>query len=266
MRNIAMTVSYDGTAYNGFQTQPDGRTIQDKLESAILMLTGETLKITGSGRTDAGVHAMGQVFNFVTDSRIPIERWCLAMNSRLPRDIVVLAAREVPLEFHSRHSARRKTYRYTINANRFPDVVHRNFQFHHPTRLDIEAMKDALPSLVGEYDFTSFTSLKSPLSSHVRTIYRAALSTERSSHPYLSDEQGIVHIELTGNGFLYNMVRIIVGTLLDIGEGKRKSGEMAAIRDARDRSCAGPTAMAHGLMLWNVEYDEEISQFHNHIR
>lgn len=123
MRNLLMKVNYDGTNYDGFQTQPKGNTIQDRLEQAILHLTGEELKITASGRTDAGVHAYGQPFNFTTSSRIPLERWCLALNARLPQDIVVTEAREVPLTFHSRRGAKRKTYRYTINGNRFPGSV-----------------------------------------------------------------------------------------------------------------------------------------------
>jgi tRNA pseudouridine38-40 synthase len=256
MRNICMVVSYDGTAYYGFQTQPGGNTIQDKIESAIRSLTGETVSIIGSGRTDAGVHALGQVFNFKTESRIPVERWCLALNSWLPDDIVVLSAREVPPDFHARYAAKRKTYRYTINTNRFPDVVHRRFQLHHPAPLDLNAMREALQFIVGEHDFTSFTSTKSPLSSHVRTIYEAEIATETMQNPNLPDPGEVIHIYLTGNGFLYNMVRIIVGTLIEIGEGKRKSSEMTEILAARDRSCAGPTAMAHGLMLWKVEYDE----------
>ncbi|GJM71467.1 hypothetical protein HMSSN036_36830 [Paenibacillus macerans] len=141
MRNLLMAVSYDGTNYYGFQTQPGGNTVQDHLEAAIFGLTGERVKIHGSGRTDAGVHARQQPFNFPTAAKIPVERWCLALNSRLPSDIRVTSAREVPLSFHSRRSAKRKTYRYTINGNRFPDVFQRNYQLHHYGRLDIEAMR-----------------------------------------------------------------------------------------------------------------------------
>lgn len=144
MRNLLMKVNYDGTHYDGFQTQPQGNTIQDKLEHAILHLTGETLKITGSGRTDAGVHAYGQPFNFITSSQIPLERWCLALNARLPQDIVVTEAWEVPLSFHSRRGAKRKTYRYTINGNRFPDPFQRRWQHHHPMKLDIPAMEQGV--------------------------------------------------------------------------------------------------------------------------
>lgn len=253
VRNIRFVVSYDGTAYSGFQTQPSGNTIQDQLEAAIRMLTGEEVKLTASGRTDAGVHARGQVCNFHTHSSIPVERWSLALNSRLPKDIVVVGADEVPYEFHARKSAKRKTYRYTIRTGRFPDVFQRAFQFHHPARLDAAAMREAIECLEGEHDFTSFCSVKTEAESHVRTIYEANLEdipeSGETAHP-----AGLLRISITGNGFLYNMVRIIVGTLIEIGEGKRPSSEMRDILLAKERDRAGPTAVAHGLMLWRVEY------------
>jgi tRNA pseudouridine38-40 synthase len=253
VRNIRFTVSYDGTAYSGFQTQPSGNTIQDRLEAAIRMLTGESVKVTASGRTDAGVHARGQVCNFFTESSIPIERWSLALNSRLPRDIVVLHAEEAPLEFHARKSAKRKTYRYTIRRSKFPDVFQRAYQFHHPGKLDVPAMREALSAIVGEHDFTSFCSIHAEAESHVRTIYEAGI-VEIPDPDALQESSGVLQITITGNGFLYNMVRIIVGTLIEIGEGKRPASEMADILRARDRDRAGPTAVAHGLTLWRVEY------------
>ncbi|ANE46811.1 tRNA pseudouridine synthase A [Paenibacillus swuensis] len=256
MRNLCMVVSYDGTKYFGFQTQPDGNTIQDRIEESIFRLTGEKLKITASGRTDAGVHARGQVFNFYTESVIPIERWCLALNNRLPDDIVILRATEVSEAFHSRRTAKKKTYCYTINANRYPDVFHQHLQFHHPTRLNVEEMQDSLKHLVGEHDFTSFASRKSTKESHVRTIYEARLVHEVDHTSYLSDQLGILKLYVTGNGFLHNMVRIIVGTLLKVGEGKWSSHDMLRILEGKDRSLAGPTAVAQGLMLWEVFYEE----------
>jgi tRNA pseudouridine38-40 synthase len=240
-----MRVAYDGTSYYGFQSQPQGNTIQDHLQHAIRVLTGEEIQIISSGRTDAGVHARDQVVNFLTSSSIPIERWCLALNSRLPEDIVVWEAAEVPPDFHARKSAKRKTYRYTINTNRFPDVFQRNFQYHHPRALDLSAMSEALKYFIGEYDFTSFCSPKTQKESRIRTIYDARLLTD----------DGIYTIELTGSGFLYNMVRIIVGTLVEIGEGKRESSQIPRILGALDRNCAGPTSIAKGLMLWEVCYD-----------
>jgi len=289
LRNICLLVSYDGTRYHGFQTQPDGNTIQDRLEDAIRKLTGEEVRVTGSGRTDAGVHARGQVAHFHTSSRIPAERWALALNSRLPGDIVVLGAAEVDPSFHARRDAVSKTYRYTVNTRRFPDVFRRRYEYHHPTPLDCAAMREGLCHLVGEHDFTSFASTHSAAPHHVRTIFSARLIVEPEGGPGgaadtsdgLADTQGgqdvglhgggtggaagnaapekvrgLIHLELTGNGFLYNMVRIIVGTLLEVGEGKRPPDEIAEILAAKDRSLAGPTAPAHGLVLWRVDYDE----------
>lgn len=256
MRNLLMTVSYEGTNYYGFQTQPGGNTVQDCLEEAIRQLTGETIKIHGSGRTDAGVHAKEQPFHFFTESQIPVERWVLALNGRLPADIRVITAKEVAEDFHSRRSAKRKTYRYSINANRIPDVFWRNFQLHHPGKLDVSAMREGLSYLLGTHDYTSFASRHSTKASHVRTIYEANLELDADPHYSGSNEQGIIHIYLTGSGFLQHMVRIIVGTLLEVGEGKRKPEDMKTILEARNRKAAGPTAESKGLMLWKVEYEE----------
>ncbi|SMF69124.1 tRNA pseudouridine38-40 synthase [Paenibacillus uliginis N3/975] len=255
MRNLLMKVSYDGTNYNGFQTQPGGNTVQDLLEDAIELLSGEKLKITASGRTDAGVHARGQVFNFYTASKIPVERWCIALNSRLSEDIVVTDAVEVPLEFHSRREAKQKTYRYTINANQFPDLFNRRYQFHHHGRLDITAMEEGLRHLIGTHDFTTFASRKSTKPSHVRTIYDAWIETDTSMCRPGTRDQGIIHTYVTGSGFLQHMVRIIMGTLMEVGEGKRTPESISVILEAKNRATAGPTAMSTGLMLWDVEYD-----------
>jgi tRNA pseudouridine38-40 synthase len=251
-----MRVSYDGTRYNGFQTQPDGRTIQDHLEKAIKMLSGEDVKIIASGRTDAGVHAYGQVFNFSSLSTIPVERWAMALNTRLPADIIVIEAIEVSNLFHSRHSAKRKTYRYTVNANQFIDVFQRHTQFHHHGRLDIESMKSAIKYFIGAYDFTSFASRRSTKTSHIRTLFEAYIVVDDSMIRSTSSDQGIIYTYFTGSGFLQHMVRIIMGTLLEVGEGKKSPLEIPGIIAALDRSQAGPTAEGKGLMLWDVEYSE----------
>ncbi|MNB67191.1 tRNA pseudouridine synthase A [compost metagenome] len=256
MRNLFMKVTYDGTHYFGFQTQPEGNTVQDMLEQAIAHLTGETVKITASGRTDAGVHAYGQPFNFETASQIPLERWCLALNARLPEDIVVTEAYEVPLSFHSRRAAKRKTYRYTINGNRFPDPFQLRYQFHHPVALDVPAMEAGLKRLIGTYDYTSFASRKSTKTSHVRTIFSAHMEIDRSMCRPDSSDQGVIHTYITGSGFLQHMVRIIMGTLIQVGEGKRKQEDITGILAACNRAAAGPTAMAKGLALWNVSYED----------
>lgn len=260
MRNIGLVISYDGTNYNGFQSQPFGNTIQDKLQEAINSLTGETIKVTGSGRTDAGVHARGQVVNFFTASAIPIERWQMALNSRLPQDIVVREAVELPESFHARKGAINKTYRYSIYNNRVPDVFGQRYKLFHYGILDLDSMKEALPYLCGEHDFTSFCSRKAVKQSYVRTLFDAKLTVESNDVHGESavggGHHGTIHIDLTGSGFLYNMVRIIVGTLLEVGEGKRKPEDIKQILAARDRLAAGPTAPARGLCLMEVVYPD----------
>lgn len=256
MRNLCMKVSYDGTAYSGFQSQPNGRTIQDELERALSTITGETIRIISAGRTDAGVHAKGQVVNFFTASTMPIQRWCLAVNTLLPRDIVALDIAEVPDHFHARHTDSRKTYVYTINNYRTVDVFQRHYQYHHPVPLDVSAMQQALAQLVGTHDFTSFCSHKSTKQSHVRTIYDAKIEVETLN--YRTDPGQLLHIIVAGNGFLYHMVRIIAGTLLHVGEGKIDPAHIEQILHAKDRSLAGPTAAAHGLTLVDITYDEPV--------
>ncbi len=255
VRNLLMTVCYDGSNYYGFQTQPGGNTIQDCLEAAIRNLTGEAVKIHGSGRTDAGVHARQQPFHFITSSKIPVERWCLALNMRLPADIRVTSAEEVDLEFHARRSAKRKTYRYAINANRVPDVFQRSYQLHHPGKLDVTAMQQGLTYLIGTHDYTSFASRHSTKASHVRTVDEARIELDTSLAIPGTRDQGVIHLYISGNGFLQHMVRIIVGTLLEVGQGKRPPGQMKQILEAKDRKAAGPTAESKGLMLWSVEYE-----------
>lgn len=252
MRNVKITLSYDGTGYNGFQSQPQGNTIQDKIEEAIASLTGEQVKLVSSGRTDAGVHARRQVINFMTASAVPVERWCLALNARLPGDIVALQACEVPLTFHARRDAVSKTYCYKIRYGKFRDVFRRHHEYHYYSKLDLDAMGKALSILRGTHDFTSFCSTRSDKPSHVRTLYDTRLDYVPDGMPELTG--GCIHIYLTGNGFLYNMVRIVVGTLLQIGEGKKTVQQMAEILEGKNRALAGPTAMSHGLTLWDVEY------------
>jgi len=269
-RNICLVIGYDGSAYSGFQSQPNGNTVQDRLEEAIRLLTGDRTHVTGAGRTDAGVHARKMAVNFYTQSQIPIERWAVALNTRLPEDIAVHSAHEVPEPFHARRHAIRKTYRYTINCRKFPDLFRRKYEFHHPTPLNVEAMKAGLQHLIGEHDFTSFTSPLSTKPHHVRTVFEARMVSEPLGDAvptyleqfdelrYAGKSRGVYHIFITGNGFLYQMVRIIVGTILQVGEGKRMPEEIASILESRDRSKAGPTAVPHGLTLWNIEYDNNL--------
>jgi tRNA pseudouridine38-40 synthase len=258
MRNVRLTISYEGTGYSGFQVQPDQPSIQAELERAISSVSGEAIKMIGSGRTDAGVHARGQVVNFYTSSRLPIHRWCPALNAHLPDDIVVWDAEEVPEGFHARKSAKRKTYCYTINANRYLDPLQRHTELHHPGPLDLPAMEAAMHELVGEHDFTSFCSVRASSESKVRTIYEAKLFRDPVPGMEKSPGLGKIRLFFTGNGFLYNMVRIMAGTILQVGEGKLKASELALIIQGKDRSLAGPTAKANGLTLWHVSYEENV--------
>lgn len=256
MRNVRITVSYEGTRYNGFQVQPNQPTVQGKLIEAISAITGEAdIALHGSGRTDSGVHAKAQVANFMTASRLPADRWCQALNSRLPDDIVVWEAADVPETFHARKSAKRKTYEYTINANRYPDPLMRHLELHHPGPLDIDAMAEAIRHFQGEHDFTSFCSSRSVSESKVRTLFEAEMTVEPVAGMPSVQGAGRIRFYFTGNGFLYNMVRIMAGTLLAVGEGKLPASQIQSILEAKDRSLAGPTAKAYGLSLWLVHYD-----------
>lgn len=248
MKRLCMIVAYDGSDYHGFQIQPNAITIQEVLQQTLHHITGEHIHVSGSGRTDAGVHARGQVIHFCTNSPIPTERWTRIMNSHLPDDILVKETREVPPTFHARKSASRKTYRYTIRNSQLPDIFRRKYELHVPRPLDWEAMESGLKQLIGEHDFTSFTSSRTDKINRVRTLFDCWIKQE-------ANDPEVRHIYLCGNGFLYNMVRNIVGTLLEIGRGALKSSDMAAIMAARDRTCAGPTAPPHGLALWEVQYD-----------
>ena len=244
MKNIKIEVSYDGTAYSGFQIQPNAKTVQEELEKAISRLTNEEPKVIGSGRTDAGVHANKQVCNFKTNSSIPIERWRIALNSVLPEDIVVRHVEEVDCEFHARFGVKKKTYRYSIDNAEIPDVFKRNFAWHIPYSLDIEKMQEASRYFLGEHDFSAFASIKTVVKDKQREIYDFEIWNEGS----------FIYFQVTGNGFLYNMVRIMVGTLIEIGKNKRNKEEIKEMLLSKNRSNSGITAPAKGLILWDVTY------------
>jgi tRNA pseudouridine38-40 synthase len=258
VRNLRCIISYDGSQYAGFQSQPKKNTIQNKLEQAIYQLTKENIKVISSGRTDSGVHARGQVINFHTSSTIPLEKWCIALNVNLPDDIVVLYTEEVPMKFNSRKLAKLKTYEYKIRVSKVPDVFQSRFELFHPTPLNVDAIEKALSFIEGEHDFTSFCSMRTEKLHKVRTIHKAwiELIPEINNYGYRNI---LVKIYFKGNGFLYHMIRIIVGTLIQIGEGKREITDMKSILEAKERKFAGPTADAHALSLWSVEYDNGIS-------
>ena len=245
MRNIKLTIEYDGKDFNGWQKQPTKLNIQGTIEQAIKIVTGEEVDLMASGRTDAGVHAFGQVANFKTNSNIPIEKIPIALNSNLKKSIRIISAEEVDERFHSRLTCKRKTYRYVINNSGFSSAIYRNLETHIPQKLDIEKMKQAAKYFEGEHDFKAFKSSGTSGKNSVRTIYKAEVRKE---------EDNII-IELTGNGFLYNMVRIISGTLLDVGLGKIKPEEIPEIIESKDRQRAGRTLPAHGLYLVQVVYN-----------
>lgn len=246
MRNIKLIIEYDGKEFNGWQKQPNKLNIQGTIEQAIKNITGEEVDLTASGRTDAGVHAFGQVANFKTNSNIPIEKFPVALNSNLKRSIRIISAEEVDKRFHSRLTCKKKTYRYVINNSEFSSAIYRNLETHIPQKLDIEKMKEAVKYFEGEHDFKSFKSSGTSSKSSVRTIYKAVVCEGLNNR---------IYIELTGNGFLYNMVRIISGTLVEVGLGKINPEDIDKIIKAKDRSLAGKTLPPQGLYLLNVEYE-----------
>ncbi|GIQ71223.1 tRNA pseudouridine synthase A [Xylanibacillus composti] len=248
-------VSYAGTHFEGFQKQPRGRTVQGELESAIEKVTGQPTEVHGSGRTDSGVHAHGQVFSFYSDASIPPERWPAVLHRWLPQDIVVLKSAEAPSAFHPRYAAIGKTYRYSIWNSRVSHLFSRAFVYHHPVQLDVSRMNDALSHLIGRHDFTSFCSVRTASTkSRIRTLRQAEVVEEPV--PYPPSTGRLLHLYVSGSGFLYNMVRIIAGTLIQVGEGKRNPEQMRSILADRNRQAAGPTARAEGLTLLSVDYGE----------
>ncbi len=245
MRNIKLTIEYDGKDFNGWQKQPNKLNIQGTIEQAIKCITGEDVELNASGRTDAGVHAIGQVANFKTDSKIPIEKFAIAINSRLKKSIVIKKAEEVDERFHSRLSCKKKTYRYIINNSEEGSAIYRNLETHIPQKLDVSKMEQAVKYFEGEHDFKAFKASGTSSKSSVRTIYEAKV--------YQKDEK--IFIELTGNGFLYNMVRIIAGTLVDVGMGKIEPEEITQIINEGKRENAGKTLPPNGLYLLKVMYE-----------
>ncbi|MEM9185754.1 MAG: tRNA pseudouridine(38-40) synthase TruA [Planctomycetota bacterium] len=245
MHRLKLTVAYDGTDFAGWQHQPSERTVQGVLESAWHAITGEAVGVTASGRTDAGVHAEGQVVGVATRTGIAPEQLRRALNAKLPDDVVVRLVESAPDSFHATHDALRKTYRYQVHNSRQRPLFDRRYVWHVPTAdLDAAAMGQGGAALVGRYDFACFESAGSERSSTVRTVTR--LNVARSGDR--------VDIEVTGDGFLYNMVRAIAGTLVEVGRGARPAAWVAEVLASRDRSAAGPTAPASGLVLQSVEY------------
>jgi len=245
MRNIQLIIEYDGTNYCGWQIQKKGVGVQEKIGASIEQITQRSAKVIGSGRTDAGVHALGQSANFITESTIPISRIPMALNSNLPRDIRIIQAKERSIEFHSRYHAIGKIYQYKILNNQYGSALDRNKVFHVSHTLNVIEMKRAAAVFLGTHDFTAFSSANSSIKNKIRTIMK--------SHIEVHGDQILYTVQ--GSGFLYNMVRIIVGTLIGVGMGKIDPESIPDIIQSKNRINAGPTAAAHGLYLQEVLYE-----------
>lgn len=244
MRRFKVTVEYDGTDFAGFQYQVGQRSVQAELERAILRLTGQSVRVDGAGRTDAGVHALGQVVSFGADTRIPRERLPFALNSVLPKDVRAVRAEEVDVHFHARFSAKSRAYVYVILNRAQPSALFGRYTCHYPYPLDIAAMQEAARRLLGTQDFAAWANATAEVGSTVRTLSRCDVRSVRS----------FVLVRMEANAFLRGMVRTMVGTLLQVGSGRRTPEEIDAITQSRDRARAGPSAPAHGLCLVRVRY------------
>ncbi len=244
-----MKVSYDGTNYHGFQKQNRTglRTVQEALEEALGILTRENIVVHGSGRTDAGVHASCQVINFHSNTKIPAARFPLAVNSVLPPDIVVYQAEDVSADFHARFSARKKTYCYTIFNERQMSPFWRFYAYHVPVWLDVDKMREGADGFLGTHDFRAFCAKNTAVQNFTRTVFDCRIEKEGP----------LLRFFVQGNGFLYNMVRIITGTLMEIGKGRRESGEIPVLLAGRERKLVGQTLPPQGLCLVAVEYSEK---------
>lgn len=245
MRRVKIAVAYDGTNYCGWQLQPNGVTIEEILNREISRLTGEEIHMIGASRTDSGVHALGNVAVFDTGSRIPPERMAYAINQRMPEDIVIVHSEEVPLNWHPRYQREiTKTYEYHIYNSEMPNPLKRRYSAFVSFPMDIEKMREGAGYLVGEHDFASFCNVKTNVSDTVRTVYEIRITAEG---PNLT-------IRVRGNGFLYNMVRIIAGTLIRVGRGFYTPERIKDILDAKERTADGVTAPPNGLVLVRIEY------------
>lgn len=245
MRNIKLTIRYDGTHYAGWQSQKNGRAIQDVIQDAISKIIGERNHLTGSGRTDAGVHALAQIANFKTRSKIPLKNLQMALNTALPKDIVIYNVEEAGPKFDAQRSAKSKLYRYVIMNSNFLDPFLRRYAAKCFYLLDIKRMRQAAKYLVGRHDFRSFQAAGGVERNAVRTI----------KHITIEKDGDMIYIDIEANGFLYNMVRNIAGTLVEVGRGKFSVESVEEILRKKDRRCSGPTMPAKGLRLVRVSYN-----------
>jgi tRNA pseudouridine38-40 synthase len=246
MPKISCIIAYDGTNYSGYQIQPQKRTVQGEIEGALMKIhKGEQIRIHASGRTDTGVHAKGQTIHFDTSLHIPGNSWKKALNTLLPNDVYVHHSEEVSADFHARYDVVEKEYRYIVQNTIDPDIFKRNYVWHYPYKLNIQAIQEACNYFEGTHDFTTFSSAKATVKGNkIRTLYEVSCQQENDQ---------IVFV-FRGSGFLYNMVRILVGTLLDVGQEKIKPSAIMDMLESKDRNKAGKTAPPQGLYLWMVRY------------
>lgn len=246
MYKLKCTIQYDGSGFSGYQRQPQQRTVQGEIEKALTYISrGQTIETHCSGRTDAGVHAIGQVFHFETDLKIPIKQWKFVFNNALPEDIYMVKVEETSNDFHARYCATEKEYRYYILNESIPNVFKRNYVHQYTHTLDREAMRRACAYFVGKHDFTTFSSAKS-------TVKGSKVRELRSLE--LKEDGNVIELIFKGNGFLYHMVRIISGVILDIGRGKYQPEDIPELFEQKNRSAVGRTLSSTGLYLWNVAY------------
>lgn len=244
MRNIKLLIQYEGTAYAGWQRQDNALGIQEVIEEAIKKVTGEEVRLIGSGRTDRKVHALGQVANFHTSSQIPGHKFKYALNIKLPEDIQIIKSKEVDKNFHSRYDAKGKRYKYIIYNSPLANPIYRNFSYHIDKELDIYSMEKTARHFIGSHDFKSFMGPRTGTVNTIRTISKIDMRKENE----------LIYITIEGNSFLRHMIRIIVGTLVYVGIGKFEEQDIPKIIEARDRTKAGPTAPPQGLFLEKVYY------------
>ncbi|WP_069998813.1 tRNA pseudouridine(38-40) synthase TruA [Cellulosilyticum sp. I15G10I2] len=245
MPRFKLIVAYDGTNYHGFQKQNNALSIQEVLEKSIAAIIQQPVEVIGAGRTDTGVHARGQCCVFDAETSIPVYNLIKAINSKLPKDIVVKNMEVVSGDFHPRYGAKHKTYRYQILNSKIRDPFSYKYAYFYPYELDISLMREAAEYIVGEHDFKCFCSAGSSVNSTVRTVYDLQVT----------QQDDLITIEICGNGFLYNMVRIIAGTLIQVGSNKLPAEAVKNIIASKDRGLAGPTAPPEGLMMLKIDYD-----------
>jgi tRNA pseudouridine38-40 synthase len=249
MRTLKICLAYDGTDFAGWQVQPHQRTVQGVVEEALLQVTGESIRIVASGRTDAGVHALGQVASFATQCTLPAATIARALAAEVPDDVAIASVEDAAEGFHAIRDARSKRYRYVLHDGSMADVFRRRYAWHYRQKLDAQRMHRCAQALRGTHDFSSFETQGAPREDSVRTVY------ELKVHRGAAEEQDFVYLEIEADGFLYNMVRAIVGTLVEVGRGAEPEAWPAAVLAARERSRAGVTAPPHGLFLVYVNYD-----------